>query len=180
MGGSHALIVGDEGQSLYEEIDVVTSGGNYGWNVKEGTHCFSTDDDKTIRPSCPMTDSAGKPLIDPVLELVNSANPAGGGVGIAIIGGYVYRGTALSAWQGKYIFGMLSVDGQPTGKVFSADMTTSGMWSYSAVAFDTLTNNLGTYLKGFGQDQSGEMYILTSDQIGPQGTSGKVYKIIGK
>ncbi|MEJ0082713.1 MAG: PQQ-dependent sugar dehydrogenase [Puia sp.] len=34
MGGSHQLIVGDEGQSLYEEIDLVTKGGNYGWNVK--------------------------------------------------------------------------------------------------------------------------------------------------
>ncbi|HEY8734576.1 MAG TPA: PQQ-dependent sugar dehydrogenase, partial [Puia sp.] len=44
-GGSHQLLVGDEGQSLYEEVDVVTKGGNYGWNVKEGTHCFDTDSD---------------------------------------------------------------------------------------------------------------------------------------
>jgi len=177
-GGSHSLLVGDEGQSLYEEIDLVTKGGNYGWNVKEGTHCFSTDNDLSERSSCPTTDSAGKPLIDPVIELVNSANPKGGGAGIAIIGGYVYRGTALPSLQGKYIFGMLSQDGKANGKLFSADMATSGMWSNSPLALNGHPSDLGTYLKSFGQDQSGELYLLTSDQEGPQGTTGKVYKII--
>jgi glucose/arabinose dehydrogenase len=41
MGGSHDLYAGDAGQALYEEIDRVTKGGNYGWNVKEGAHCFN-------------------------------------------------------------------------------------------------------------------------------------------
>jgi glucose/arabinose dehydrogenase len=180
MGGSHQLIVGDEGQSLYEEIDLVTKGGNYGWNVKEGTHCFDTDSDLLERASCPTTDSAGNPLIDPVIELVNSANPKGGGVGIAIIGGYVYRGTALPSLVGKYIFGMLSSDGQATGTVYSATMAGSGSWPNSLLAINGHPANLGTYLKSFGQDQSGEMYLLTSDQIGPQGNTGKVYKIIAQ
>ncbi|HLA59286.1 MAG TPA: PQQ-dependent sugar dehydrogenase [Puia sp.] len=180
IGGSHQLIVGDEGQSLYEEIDLVTKGGNYGWNVKEGTHCFDTDSDLLERPSCPMIDSAGNPLIDPVIELVNLANPKGGGVGIAIIGGYVYRGTALPSLVGKYIFGMLSADGQATGTVYSADMTGSGSWPNNLLAINGHPANLGTYLKSFGQDQSGEIYLLTSDQIGPQGNTGKVYKLIAQ
>src|SRR5450432_915170 len=75
LGGDKALYAGDAGQSLYEEIDVVKKGGNYGWNVKEGTHCFNTDNDKTERNSCPVVDSAGNPLIDPVTEVANSANP---------------------------------------------------------------------------------------------------------
>ena len=77
MGGAHALVLGDAGQSLFEEIDVVTKGGNYGWNVKEGTHCFSTDNDLMERGSCPMVDSAGNPLIDPVIEVANLDNPNG-------------------------------------------------------------------------------------------------------
>ena len=180
MGGSHSLLAGDEGQSLYEEIDLVTKGGNYGWNVKEGTHCFDTDNDMVERPSCPMTDSAGNPLIDPVIELVNTANPKGGGVGIAIIGGFVYRGTALPGLQGKYIFGMLSTDGKATGTVYSADMTTSGTWPNRLLALSGYPNNLGLFLKSFGQDQSGEIYLLTSAQLGPQGTTGQVYKIVAK
>jgi glucose/arabinose dehydrogenase len=180
MGGTHQLIVGDVGQSLYEEVDLVTKGGNYGWNVKEGSHCFNTDNDLTERTSCPTTDSAGNPLIDPVIELVNLANPKGGGVGIAIIGGFVYRGTALPSLVGKYIFGFLSADGQATGTVYSASMTASGPWPNSMLAINGHPANLGTYLKSFGQDQSGEIYLLTSDQIGPQGNTGKVYKMIGQ
>jgi glucose/arabinose dehydrogenase len=177
-GGTHQLIVGDEGQSLYEEIDLVAKGGNYGWNVKEGTHCFNTDNDTVERASCPSTDSAGNPLIDPVIELVNSANPKGGGVGIAIIGGFVYRGSAFPGLVGKYIFGMLSADGKATGTVYSADPSASGIWANRLLAITGHPANLGTYLKSFGQDQHGEIYLLTSDQLGPQGSTGKVWKMV--
>jgi glucose/arabinose dehydrogenase len=178
MGGTNQLLVGDEGQSLYEEIDMVVKGGNYGWNVKEGTHCFNTDNDKEERTSCPTKDSAGNPLIDPVIELTNTANPKGGGIGNAVIGGNVYRGTVLPALQGKYIFGMLSTDGGANGKVFSADPTASGMWPYSELALNGFPNNLGQYLKSFGQDLSGEIYLITSSNIGPSGNGGKVYKMV--
>ena len=180
MGGTHQLIVGDVGQSLYEEINLVTKGGNYGWNVKEGTHCFNTDNDKTERASCPSTDSAGNPLIDPVIELVNNANPKGGGVGIAVVGGYVYRGTILPSLQGKYIFGMLSADGQATGKIFTASPVPSGTWAYQELTLNGFPDNLGQYLKSIGQDQRGEVYLMTSGNIGPSGTTGRVYRIIGQ
>ena len=109
LAGDKSLYAGDAGQSLYEEIDVVKKGGNYGWNVKEGTHCFSTANDTTELASCPAVDSAGNPLIDPVIEVANSANPKGGET-IAIVGGNVYRGTSIPALAGKYIFGFLSAD----------------------------------------------------------------------
>ena len=91
------------------------------------------------------------------------------------------RGTALKLLQGKYIFGMFAtLNNSESGRVFSADMTANGSWPYSQLALSGYPTDLGTYLKSFGQDQSGEIYILTSDQSGPQGNSGKVYKIIGK
>ena len=83
--------------------------------------------------------------------------------------------------QGKYIFGMFStLNNAKTGKVYSADMAGNGSWPYSPLAFIGYPTDLGTYLKSFGQDQSGEIYLLTSDQSGPNGNTGKVYKIIGK
>jgi glucose/arabinose dehydrogenase len=177
MGGSHQLIAGDAGQSLYEEIDMVTKGGNYGWNVKEGSHCFSTDNDLQERASCPSTDSAGKPLIDPVIELVNAANPKGGGVAVTIVGGNVYRGDSLPSLQGHYIFGIFSQDGQANAKVYSATPAASGMWAYDELKLKSYQDNLGMFLKSIGQDQDGEVYLLTSGQIGPSGTTGKVFRL---
>ncbi|MFL5787536.1 MAG: hypothetical protein ACJ748_05755, partial [Flavisolibacter sp.] len=155
-------------------------GGNYGWNVKEGSHCFDTDSDLLERSSCPVTDSAGKPLIDPIIELVNSANPKGGGIALTIIGGYVYRGTAVSSLQGKYIFGTFSQNGQPNAKVYMATNATTGPWPWQELTLKGFQPNLGMYLKGFGQDQSGEVYLATSSQLGISGTTGKIYKLINQ
>jgi glucose/arabinose dehydrogenase len=177
MGGSHQLYLGDAGQSLYEEIDIVTKGGNFGWNVKEGTHCFSTDNDLEERATCPNVDSAGNKLIDPVIEISNAANPKGG-IAITIIGGNVYRGSELPFLRGKYIFGLFAQKGgTPNGKVYMANPSTSGLWSYDDIPFTNMATDLGQYLKGFGQDLNGEVYLMTSGVQGPSGTTGKVYKL---
>ena len=178
MGGTKQLFVGDAGQSLNEEIDLVTKGGNYGWNVKEGTACFNTDNDLVERSSCPSTDSAGNPLIDPIIQLKNHANPSGGGLATVIVGGNVYRGAALTQLVGQYIFGIFSQDGGANAKIYSATAATSGMWSYSAISLKDFPDNLGQYLKGFGQDQSGEIYLTTSAEQGLAAVTGKVYKLV--
>ncbi len=67
------LWVGDVGQDRYEEIDIVTKGGNYGWNVMEGSHCYGATQCTT----------AG--LVRPVAEYDHSE-------GCSVTGGYVYRG----------------------------------------------------------------------------------------
>jgi glucose/arabinose dehydrogenase len=179
-GGTHELFVGDVGQDLWEEVSIVTAGGNYGWNVKEGTHCFSTANPDTpdVITSCPSEDSQGQPLIDPIIEFANSDNPQGG-LGAAMIGGVVYRGQMLPAWDGKYIFGQWSLSGRsPQGSLFVATRPTGdagGMWEFQPVQITGLDgSNLGEYLLGFGQDPSGEVYVLTSGLAGPSGSTGIV------
>ena len=179
MGGNHALYLGDAGQSLYEEVDEVKKGGNYGWNVKEATICFNTDNDKTTRPSCPSVDSAGNPLIDPILQMKNKSNPDGDGDWVVVIGGNIYRGSTFSQWVGKYIFGNYSSSlTAAQGELYVATPASSGMWSFEDLKLKDYPTNLGYYVKGFGQDLSGEMYVTVSGVQGVSGTTGKVFKLV--
>ena len=181
QGDDHWLYAGDAGQSLYEEIDIVKRGGNYGWNVKEGTHCFSTDNDLHERHTCPNQDSAGNPLIDPVIEVTNYSNPNKGlkPSTIAIVGGNVYRGQTIPLLYGRYIFGSLSAaEERPEGKLMMAKPSTFGLWSFEQLQLKSFPDNLGQWLKGFGQGLDGEIYVTTSGQLGPQGNTGKVYKLV--
>ena len=180
MGGDHPFIVADAGQVLYEEVNVLSKGGNYGWNVKEGNHCFSTADSSKELPSCPTVDNRGKPFIEPVLELNNWQNP-GGGKATTIIGGYVYRGNAIKSWQGKYVFGSYSQTPKtPDGQLFIASPQGEGggSWSYEEISLKSNPNNIGYYLKGFGQDDDGEIYLTVSSTSGPDGNTGKVFKLV--
>src|SRR6267142_2069844 len=130
------LYIADVGQNLFEEIDVVDAtaaatlaGLNYGWSIMEGTHCFGAS-------TCNMTG-----LTLPVIDYGH--NPA-----CAIIGGYVYRGGAIPALQGKYLFSDLC-DGL-VRTLTGATVATAPMV------------NVGTPLS-FGQDGSGEVYVLTGE-----------------
>jgi glucose/arabinose dehydrogenase len=177
IGGTHQLYAGDAGQGLYEEVSIVTKGGNFGWNVKEGTHCFNTDNNTLERPSCPDVDPDGRKLIDPIIEVNNVANPKGG-IATVIVGGNVYRGTTIPDFAGRYIFGIFSSGFvAPDGKLFVAQSKSSGLWSYEEIALKDHPDNLGLFLKGFGQDEKGEVYITGSTVLGPSGTTGKVYKL---
>jgi hypothetical protein len=178
MGGDHKLYVGDAGQNLYEEIDIVEKGGNYGWNVKEGTHCFNTDNFTEEREACPMEDTAGNPLLDPIIEMPNYNNP-NGGIATVIVGGNVYRGRSIPFLFGKYVFGIFSTgSGSADGKLFLGKPAVSGLWGYEQLQLKSYPDNLGQYVKSFGQDLDGEVYVLTSDQLGPQGNTGKIYKLV--
>ncbi len=99
MGGANWLLAGDAGQVLYEEVSVVTKGGNFGWNVEKARHCFNAANNDTVLTSCPSVDNMGNPLIDPVIELNNWQNPMGGKA-TTVIGGHVYRGHDIKGWAG--------------------------------------------------------------------------------
>jgi glucose/arabinose dehydrogenase len=177
-GGSGQLFAGDAGQNLWEEIHEVTRGGNYGWNLKEGTHCFDTGSPDVPPPSCQNTGLLGEPLIDPIIEYPNaSGNPDG--LGMAVIGGMVYRGNAMPAFQGRYIFGDWSRGG-PDGTLFIATPAQEGaMWPFEELRVATEENGrMNRYLLSFGQDADLELYVLTSDTVGPSGSTGKIFKIV--
>ena len=178
MSGANNLYAGDAGQLLWEEIDQVKKGGNYGWNVKEGFHCFNAASSLEVLPSCPTMDVWNNQLTDPVIEINNWQNPAGGRA-TTVIGGNVYRGNDIPGLQGKYIFGTFSQTATtPNGELFMALPTGQNPWNYQELVLQSFPNDLGYYLKGFGQDLSGEIYLTTSSRLGPAGNTGKVYKLV--
>lgn len=97
QGGDGRLLVADVGQNRFEELDIVQNGGNYGWVVREGFHCFDPFNPTVPPPTCATTGQFGEPLLDPVAEYDHTD-------GISIIGGFVYRGADFPSLSGKYIF----------------------------------------------------------------------------
>ncbi|WP_240334475.1 sorbosone dehydrogenase family protein [Halorussus sp. MSC15.2] len=122
------MFVADAGQNLWEEVDLVEKGGNYGWNVKEGTHCFSTErpSDPSAITDCPSNAPdqpyGGAPLQDPIVEFPHEYN--GDWVGITVIGGHRYEQSTIPQLQGKYVYGAWTADPTreaPDGRVLTAE-----------------------------------------------------------
>jgi hypothetical protein len=90
-----------------------------------------------------------------------------------------YRGTALRQLRGRYVFGDWSkAFGTPDGTLFVASPTGAGLWPMQELNVSTSTNGrLNHFLLGFGQDEDGEVYVLTTDRAGPTGTTGRVYRL---
>jgi glucose/arabinose dehydrogenase len=193
MAGDHTLYVGDAGQTLWEEISIVERGGNYGWNVKEGTHCFDSEDPDDPPATCPETVGEGSPrsgdaLIEPVIEFRNASAP-GGGLGVVVVGGYVYRGQRIPDLTGQYLFGTFSRGHTKTesgeekhlgGAVFVAEpQQGEGLWSFGSVRIAGMSDGqLEQFLLSFAQDLEGEVSLLTADEHGPMGDTGKVYRLV--
>jgi glucose/arabinose dehydrogenase len=136
------LFLADVGQSAREEINVITRGGNYGWNIMEGTICHSPS------AGCDMTG-----LILPIHEL-------GRDLARSITGGYVYRGTRLPQFLGAYIFGDFI-----TGRIWTLTEQ-GGAWQRT----DLFQTN--RQIACFGVDEMGEIYVADLAgavlQIAPQ------------
>jgi len=131
--GTGKLFAGDVGQDSFEEVDIITSGGNFGWNKMEASHCY---------PPGSACNTAG--LILPIIEYAHNA--AGG---TAIIGGFIYHGSAIPGLVGDYVFGDLS-----SGHVWAGVPGANGTWNQALVLNHTLT------VSSFGQDTAGELYLL--------------------
>jgi len=164
------LFLGDVGQNLFEEINVIDKGGNYGWVIREGFHCFDPFNPLNPPPACPTTGPHGEPLIDPVAEYDH-------GDGIAVVGGFVYRGSRFRELFGKYVFGDFSRSFFPgNGRLFYLDAD-GDLSRILELRLGDANDPLGLYLLGLGEDESGELYATTSESLGPAGDTGKVFHI---
>jgi len=139
------LYIGDVGQGSREEINVApassTGGENYGWNNLEGTICYT--------PGCTPTGT-----VLPVLDYTH-------GIGCSVTGGYVYRGAAIPALVGHYLY---------------ADYCSGWVRSFRYAGGqavdrqDRPTLSPGEPITSFGEDASGEVYVVTH--------GGVIYRIV--
>jgi glucose/arabinose dehydrogenase len=173
------LFVGDAGQGMWEEVSIAVAGGNFGWNVKEGRHCFDAERPERVPANCPESMTDGAALIDPIIEYANVANRHGGGVGVVVVGGDVYRGSAIPRFDGQYIFGDFSRSvGKPDGVLLIARPRPNDRWKVRELSIaGRERGRLNHYLLGFGTDAAGEMYVLGKNALGPTGDTGVVYRI---
>src|SRR5262249_45139803 len=143
--------------------------GNYGWHLREGDHNFD--------PATGNVDALATPtpagLTDPIAEYdhVNG--------GIAIIGGFVYHGTALPELDDKYVFGdFTTAFNGPKGRLFYMDIDGLNAGQIHEFQIGLADRPLGLFLKGLGQDANGELYVLGSTTLGPTGTTGVALRIV--
>ena len=122
----------DVGQNLWEEINLITKGGNYGWNLREAQHPFG------LKASGPRAD-----LIEPIWEYDHQ-------VGASITGGVVYRGKKLPELVGKYLYA-----DYVTGKVWALKYDEAAKRVVTNEAIPT--NKLPIIT--FGEDEQGEVYF---------------------
>jgi glucose/arabinose dehydrogenase len=171
--GEYGMFVSDAGENLWEEVNHVEGPGNYGWNIKEGTHWFDPDNSDQVIVEGPTTGHLGEELIDPVIEYRNNRGRARG-VGVVVIGGYLYRGEAIPELQGQFVFGDWSrFFDAPRGVLMVAVPNGDGeVWAFSEV----LEIETGAIM-GFGEGADGELYVLVNDSHGPTG-SGQVLRIV--
>ncbi|MBS3749724.1 MAG: PQQ-dependent sugar dehydrogenase [Candidatus Thermoplasmatota archaeon] len=158
---TNELFVADVGQDEWEEINIVEKGGNYGWRILEATHAYDLDlaDELNIDVNS---------LQDPIHEYSHS-------LGRSITGGYVYRGTENPELTGKYIFGDWSSSFvRPRGNLFYLAEIEPGDWQ----RFNLLSSNFNRFVMSFGEDENGELYVLSKTTLGPTGSTGDVRKII--
>ncbi len=147
------LWCGDVGQNLWEEVDLIVNGGNYGWSVREGAHHF--------KPGPP-----GAQYLEPVIEYPHQKRMQAEGmfpdhsIGLCVIGGYVYHGKASPALEGIYLYGDYNL-GTIWGLRYDRD-------AKKVTAHGTLLQQPDN-INSFAEDNDGEVYTLMQ--------SGKILKI---
>lgn len=172
------LYAADAGQALYEEASIVEPGGNHGWNIREGTHCFDPDDFLEAPDDCPDEGARGEPLVDPVVEYQRGPE-----TGSVIVSGVRYRGELAPELENRFVFGEYArIRFEPDGVVYAATPG-DGLWEIERVTVaNTLDGRsdgeLHRFVLAVVQDIDGELYALTTREGGPTGRTGEVFALV--
>ncbi len=182
--GTGRLFCADVGQLRVEEINIITSGGNYGWRYLEGTE----------RPSFSTSMAhPGGTLIAPIAQYAhpgsNVSDPAKPGfflpeLGLSVTGGFVYRGSAFPTMQGKYIFADYgATSGPASGRFMGLEESSPGVFTLTNALPLTGPNPNMLRVLCLGEDDSGEIYVgskVTAGVLALQTglPNGALYKIV--
>ncbi|MFO0827838.1 MAG: PQQ-dependent sugar dehydrogenase [Phycisphaerales bacterium] len=145
------LWAGDVGQNLYEEVDVIKKGGNYGWRVREGTHPFTESKREQVSPP-----------IEPIVEY-------GHGEGVSVTGGYVYRGDAIPNLNGVYLYADFGTS-RIWGLRYEPGKPAEPMM---------LLRKGGSLWSSFAEAKDGTLYLLSFEGGQNPTQAGAVWQIIG-
>ena len=151
--------IGDVGHETREEIDLLDAPGlNFQWNYREG--------------NAPGFRAVPSPLIGTERAPVFDYSHAGAdSLGNCVIGGYVYRGSAIPFLQGKYIFGDNGSQG-----IHALDYNPVTRTANSVTRIgQARSGNIWTGISSFGQDAGGELFVM---QMGAgQAGNGRIFRI---
>lgn len=180
-GPTGAVLVTAVAETLWEAVYLIDAPGNYGWPIREGTHCVDRTKPREPPIDCARTGPNGYRIQNPVVEYPNMqvAHPEAKfkatGVGTAVVGARIYRGSALPELNGKLIFADWSADFRaPSGQLFVATPAPGygDLWPFEKLA------DLNTRIVALAADADGEVYVLTNDNLGPYGSTGKILKLM--
>lgn len=135
------LWAADVGQNLWEEIDIIYNGGNYGWNLREGHHEFA-----------PNSTNHGPGFVEPIWEYDHD-------VGKSITGGVVYRGKKFPELAGHYLYA-----DYVSGRIWALkhDSESNEVVANRRIVYD----GAALAVMSFGEDESGEVYFTIPSQSG--------------
>jgi quinoprotein glucose dehydrogenase len=147
------LWLGDVGQDIFEEVDIIKKGGNYGWSAREAFHPLHLPggSDHQVRGSAP---------VDPILEYAHNPSSAAGSkfpnhsIGICITGGYVYRGKKIPALRGVYVYADFQMGTLWGLRYENGKLTADG---------ELVSPNYQRNIPSFAEDNDGELYVLSFD-----------------
>lgn len=175
-----AMLATAVAETLWESVYLIDHPGNFGWPVREGFHCVDRLAPRDPPAECPRVDAQGYRMQDPVVEYPNmqvthpDTQVEAEGVGTAVTGARIYRGSAVPDLRGRMIVSDWSADFQrPSGQIFTA--TPAPQFGAPWVLEKRL--EVPGRVIGLAEDAAGEILVLTNDNFGPFGSTGKVYRL---